>query len=133
MVVCDSRRVVARARRVAMARDAAQVVLLAGVDWLFSNWPSTHIPLLSRSDSLVVLGIANIGIVTHIWLACALPKWSTRRIATTWCDGERERVSPRLSAANQRDPPRTCDEDSSPAMRLGMTPGATPSSPSARG
>ena len=101
MVVCDSRRVVARARRVAMARDAAQVVLLAGVDWLFSNWPSTHIPLLSRSDSLVVLGIANIGIVAHLWLVRALPKWSTRRIATTWCDGERERVSSRASEASR--------------------------------
>jgi hypothetical protein len=93
MVVCDSRRVVARARRVAMARDAAQVVLLAGVDWLFSNWPSTHIPLLSRSDSLVVLGIANIGIVAHLWLMRALPKWSTRRIAATWCEREREWVT----------------------------------------
>ena len=104
MVVFDSRRVVVRARRLAIARDVAQVVLLAGVDWLFSNWPSTHIPLLSRSDSLVVLGIANIGIITHIWLVRALPKWSTRRIAATWCDGERERVSSRVSAANRGTP-----------------------------
>jgi len=93
MVVCDSRRVVARARRVAMARDAAQFVLLAGVDWLFSNWPSTHIPLLSRSDSLVVLGIANAALLAHVWLARTLPKWSTRRIATTWCASERARLS----------------------------------------
>ena len=99
MVVCDSRRVVARARRVAMARDAAQIVLLAGVDWLFSNWPSTHIPLLSRSDSLVVLGIANIAIVAHIWLIRALPKWSTRRIAATWCARERERATPSSPSA----------------------------------
>ena len=89
MVVCDSRRVVARARRVAMARDAAQIVLLAGVDWLFSNWPSTHIPLLSRSDSLVVLGIVNLLIIAHVCLVRALPKWSTRRIAATWCAQER--------------------------------------------
>jgi hypothetical protein len=93
MVVCDSRRVVARARRVAMARDAAQIVLLAGVDWLFSNWPSTHIPLLSRSDSLVVLGIVNLLIVFHIWFMRALPKWRSRRIATTWCARERIRLT----------------------------------------
>ena len=93
MVVCDSRRVVARARRVAMARDAAQLVLLAGVDWLFSNWPSTHIPLLGRSDSLVVLGIANLLIVAHVWLVRALPKWSTRRIAATWCAREQTRIA----------------------------------------
>src|ERR1051326_5491038 len=92
MVVCDSRRVVARARRVAMARDAAQIVLLAGVDWLFSNWPSTHIPLLSRSDSLVVLGIVNMLIIAHVWLVRALPRGRTRRIATTWGARERERA-----------------------------------------
>ena len=92
MVVCDSRRVVARARRVAMARDAAQVVLLAGVDWLFSNWPSTHIPLLSRSDSLVVLGIVNMLTIAHLWLVRAFPRWNTRRIATTWCARERQRL-----------------------------------------
>jgi hypothetical protein len=92
MVVCDSRRVVARARRIAALRDAAQIVLLAGVDWLFSNWPSTHIPLLSRGDSLVVLGIVNVLIITHVWLTRAVPKWKTRRIASTWCDQERARV-----------------------------------------
>ena len=93
MVVCDSRRVVARARRLALARDAAQIVLLAGVDGLFSKWPSTHIPLLSRSDSLVVLGIANLLIFAHIWLVRAIPKWNTRRIATTWCAQERTRTA----------------------------------------
>ena len=92
MVLCDSRRVVARARRVAMARDAVQIVLLAGGDWLFSNWPSTHIPLLSRSDSLVVLGIANFATIAHVWLVRALPKWSTRRIAATWCTAERDKL-----------------------------------------
>jgi hypothetical protein len=100
MVVCDSRRVITHARRVAMARDAAQIVLLAGVDWLFSNWPSTHIPLLSRGDSLVVLGIANLLLISHVWLMRALPKWSTRRIATTWCARERARVT--LSSSSAR-------------------------------
>jgi Kef-type K+ transport system membrane component KefB len=99
MVVCDSRRVIARARRVAFARDAAQIVLLASVDGLFSNFSSTRIPLLSRSDSLVVLGIVNAAILAHVWLARALPKWSTRRIATTWCARERSRVTSPVSSA----------------------------------
>ena len=97
MVVCDSRRVIARARRVAFARDAAQIVLLASVDGLFSNFSSTRIPLLSRSDSLVVLGIANLLIFAHVWLVRALPKWSTRRIAATWCPSEQQRVVTRAS------------------------------------
>jgi len=99
MVVCDSRRVIARARRVAFARDAAQIVLLASVDWLFSNWPSTRIPLLSRIDSLVVLGIVNAALIAHLWLARALPRWSTRRIAATWCAHERARVTSRFSSS----------------------------------
>lgn len=99
MVVCDSRRVIFRARRVAMARDAAQIALLAGVDWLFSNWPSTRIPLLSRGDSLVILGIANAALLAHVWLVRALPKWSMRRIAATWCARERDRVTLRPSSS----------------------------------
>ena len=106
MVVCDSRRVVVRARRVAMARDAAQIVLLASVDWLFSNWPSTHIPLLSRTDSLVVLGIVNMLIIGHVWLVRALPKWSTRRIAATWCTREKEREENHCALRRQRGIPR---------------------------
>jgi len=106
MVVCDSRRVVVRARRVAMARDAAQIVLLASVDWLFSNWPSTHIPLLSRTDSLVVLGIVNMLIIGHVWLVRALPKWSTRRIAATWCAREKEREESHSALRRQRGIPR---------------------------
>ena len=99
MVVCDSRRVITRARRVAFARDAALIVLLACVDGLFSNFPSTRIPLLSRSDSLVVLGIVNAALLAHVWLMRALPRWSTRRIAETWCARERARVTSRSSSA----------------------------------
>lgn len=91
MVVCDSRRVVARARRLAIVRDSAQVVMLAGVDWLFQNWPSTHIPLLTRDDSLVVLGIVNMLTIAHVWASRAWPRWNARRIAATWCVSERKR------------------------------------------
>ena len=91
MVVFDSRRVVVRARRLAIARDVAQVVLLASVDWLFQNWPSTHIPLLSRNDSLVLLGIVNAATVVHIWAIRAIPRWRAYRISATWSPRERAR------------------------------------------
>jgi hypothetical protein len=91
MVVFDSRRVVQRARRIAFARDGAQIVLLAGVDWLFRNWPSTHIPLLDRSDSLVLLGIVNIVALAHVWACRAFPRWRAGRIAATWSAKERAR------------------------------------------
>jgi hypothetical protein len=91
MVVFDSRRVVVRARRLAIARDVAQVALLVAVDWLFQNWPSTHIPLLHRADSLVLLGIVNVVTIAHVWAARAFPRWRARRISTTWSLSERHR------------------------------------------
>jgi hypothetical protein len=91
MVVFDSRRVVWRARRLAIARDVAQIVLLGGVDWLFRTWPSTHIPLLDRTDSLVVLGIVNALTIGHVWMSRAVPRWRAERIAATWNSRERER------------------------------------------
>jgi hypothetical protein len=92
MVVFDSRRVILRARRMAIARDVAQVALLASVDWLFQNWPSTHIPLLHRGDSLVLLGIVNAATIAQLWAARAVPRWRARRIATTWSPIERRRT-----------------------------------------
>ena len=91
MVVFDSRRVILRARRMAVARDVAQLLLLACVDWLFQNWPSTHIPLLGRGDSLVLLGIVNAATLAQVWAARAVPRWRARRIAATWSPRERTR------------------------------------------
>jgi hypothetical protein len=99
MVVFDSRRVILRARRMAVAHDVAQVALLASVDWLFQNWPSTHIPLLGRIDSLVLLGIVNAATIAHIWASRAVPRWRARRISATWSPTERRRAAftpPRL-------------------------------------
>jgi hypothetical protein len=92
MVVFDSWRVVVRARRLAIARDVAQVGLLAAVDWLFQNWPSTHIPLLHRADSLVLLVIVNVVTIAHVWACRAVPRWRARRISATWSIGERRRA-----------------------------------------
>ena len=92
MVVFDSRRVILRARRMAMAHDVAQLVLLASVDWLFQNWPSTHIPMFGRGDSLVLLGIVNAAAVAHVWATRAVPRWRARRISATWSSTERRRA-----------------------------------------
>jgi hypothetical protein len=91
MVVFDSRRVVMRARHIAIARDVAQIALLVAVDWLFQNWPSTHIPLLDRADSLALLGIVNMLTIGHVWTSRAFPRWRARRIAATWSQTERHR------------------------------------------
>ncbi len=101
MVVFDSRRVILRARRMAVARDVAQVVLLACVDWLFQNWPSTHIPLLGRGDSLVLLGIVNAVTIAHVWASRAVPRWRARRISATWCARERDRLTSALSVSRR--------------------------------
>jgi hypothetical protein len=99
MVVFDSRRVVVRARRLAIARDVAQIALLVAVDWLFQNWPSTHIPLLDRIDSLTLLGIVNMVTIAHVWACRAVPRWRAYRISATWCARERERFTSLLSSA----------------------------------
>ncbi|HEX7190947.1 MAG TPA: hypothetical protein VF381_05170 [Thermoanaerobaculia bacterium] len=101
MVVFDSRRVIVRARRMAIARDVAQVMLLAGVDWLFQNWPSTHFPLLQRGDSLVLLGIVNVATIAHVWACRAFPRWRARRISETWSAHERERLMSSVSVSRR--------------------------------
>jgi hypothetical protein len=90
-VVCDARREIKRARRRAMVRDGLQLVLLAGVDYLFMHWPESRLPFLNRAESLVALRGINLLIVADVWITRALPKWSARRIASTWCRSERER------------------------------------------
>ena len=90
-VVFDSRAAIKRARRKAIAHDVLDVALLAAVDYLFIRWPDTHVPLLDRGDSLVFLAAANAALVTYFWMARVMPRWSARRVATTWCLAERAR------------------------------------------
>lgn len=90
-VVFDSRRVIVRARRYALLRDTAHLLLVAAVDWMFVRWPSTHVPLLDRHDSLAVLGALNGLLLGYVWVVRMLPRWSARRIAATWCISERSR------------------------------------------
>jgi hypothetical protein len=97
-VVVDSRRAIIRARRRANARDTAHVLLLGGINYLFVNWPASHVPLLSRADSTLVVAAVNAAIITHILISRVIPRIRAKRIATTWCLSERARFfqPPRL-------------------------------------
>ena len=90
-VVLSSRELVLRARRRAFLRDAANLVLLAIVDYVAIHWPSTHIPFIAREDSVVLLALVNAAFLTQMIMSRLIARWSARRIATTWCLRERAR------------------------------------------
>lgn len=90
-ILLDSRREIARARRWAAARDIANLFFLGAVDYVFLYWPSSHITLLDREQSLLVVAATNGVVLTHMMLSRVFPKWSAKRIATTWCLAERAR------------------------------------------
>ncbi|HET7433483.1 MAG TPA: hypothetical protein VFN10_02085 [Thermoanaerobaculia bacterium] len=90
-VACDARTPIRRARRRAILQDVLQLTLLAGLDWLFLHWPAARVPLLGRTDSLALVGALNVMTIAWMWLVRALPRWTARRMATTWCSTERLR------------------------------------------
>lgn len=90
-VVIDSRVVVARARRRAIVRDTVDFLLLVCVDGLFLRWPGAHVPFLDRGDSLTVVVGLNVMLIAYLWLARSIPRWTARRVATTWSLAERTR------------------------------------------
>jgi hypothetical protein len=90
-VIIDSRAVVARARLRAIVRDVIDLLLLVCVDGLFLRWPLAHVPFLDRYDSLMVLIALNALLLGYVWLARSLPRWTARRVATTWSLAERAR------------------------------------------
>jgi len=87
----DSRRVIRRARRIALARDLAQLTAVAAVDVFFAAVPSTHVPFADRPRSLALLAAFNFAVVVHAVLCRKFPQWSARRTAATWCAAERRR------------------------------------------
>ena len=90
-VVFTTRKAISRARIRANLRDAAQILLLAGVDYFFTQWPSTHIPTFDRSETVLIVLALNVLVLSHIALSRVVPKWTARRIASTWCLAERAR------------------------------------------
>lgn len=101
-VVFDSRSAVKRARRRAAIRDAAQLMILAGVDWLFVRWPYAHVPGLDRWHSVLVVAVLNAAVLTHVIVSRTFPRWTARRIAASWCLAERAR----FFSASRRELPR---------------------------
>jgi len=91
IVVSDTRIAIMQARRRAALHDILHLILLGAVDTLFLRFPSTHIPALDRHDSLLLLGAVNGAMVAWLWLARVLPRWTARRIATSWSETERQR------------------------------------------
>ena len=90
-VVFESRRVVTSARRRAVVRDVFDLLLLAGVDWLFMRWPHAHVPALDRDQTALIVAAANALVITFIWTSRALPRWRARRVASTWSASEKNR------------------------------------------
>jgi hypothetical protein len=95
-VVCDAHAAIRKARRRAIARDVAQIVLIACIDYLFVRWPESHIPGLNRLQSFIALEAINALILADIWITRALPAWTARRIAATWSRSEREKFQRRV-------------------------------------
>ena len=95
-IVCNAHNEIRKARRRAIARDVAQVVMLAAVDILFVHWPESRMPFLDRAHSLTILRTINALIVADLWLTRAVPRWTAKRIASTWCKAEREKFERRL-------------------------------------
>ena len=90
-VVCDAHDAIRRARRRAWIRDGLQLALLFAVDSLFVHWPDSRLPFLDRGASLAFLRGVNLAIAAHLVLVRAVPRWTARRIASTWCRSERDR------------------------------------------
>ncbi len=92
VVVADSRRVIAKARRRAVFRDTFDLLLLGLVDVLFLRWPHAHVPMFGRGESLELLLALNVVLFAYLWFVRAFPRWKARRVSATWCAAERTRL-----------------------------------------
>jgi hypothetical protein len=90
-IVFESRRVIASARRRAVAHDVFDLLLLAGVDGLFLRWPHAHLPVLGREETMLVLLGVNALLIAYMWSSRAIPRWRAKRLAATWSVSERNR------------------------------------------
>ncbi|HVR39220.1 MAG TPA: hypothetical protein VMU84_08985 [Thermoanaerobaculia bacterium] len=90
-IVCRSGGAILSARRRATLRDAGQLFLLAGVDYLYYGWLDARLPFLDREHSFAIIASLNITMLAWVWLCRAIPRWSAKRVASTWCLSERAR------------------------------------------
>lgn len=89
--VYDPAPVIRTARRSRTVRDAIDLLFLAVLDTFFFLWPATHIPMMSRRASAVLLIIVHALVLTHIVTSRIFPKWRARKIASTWSEAERRK------------------------------------------
>jgi hypothetical protein len=92
-IVIESRNVIRRARLRATLRDVADLLLLLVVDALFIRWPRAHVPLLDRHDTVLALFSLNVLLIAYVWLSRQVPQWHARRVSSTWCPTERQRIT----------------------------------------
>jgi len=92
-ISCESRRVIASARRRAALRDTFDLLILAAVDGLFLRWPHAHIPAIGRDQTALVVAGVNAVVLTYMWSARAFPRWRARRVASTWSTSEQNRFA----------------------------------------
>ena len=72
-------------------REAFQLALMVIVDLLFVTWQSSRFPLMDRVHSIEFLLAWNAAFIAQLCLSRIIPLWSARRVASTWCPGERMR------------------------------------------
>jgi hypothetical protein len=101
-VVFASASVIRRARLRALGRDVFDLTLLIAVDVFFIRWPYARVPLLDRPHSLELLVGMNLVLIAYLWVSRTLPRWRARRVAGTWCDAERERLTSSLQSRGSR-------------------------------
>ena len=92
-ISCESRRVIASARRRAAFRDTFDLLILAAVDGLFLRWPHAHIPTMGRDQTALIVAAINALVLTYMWSARAFPRWRARRVASTWSISEQNRFA----------------------------------------
>jgi hypothetical protein len=101
-VVFTSAPVIRRARRMALARDILDILLLLAVDYFFVSWPYARLPLMNRYDSLELLVVVNAIFAGYLWIARAFPRWRARRVAGSWSPREQERLMVSLQSRASR-------------------------------
>lgn len=89
----DARGFIRSARRRAFLGDLIDVSLLLVVDLLVASWAGARFPFFTRADSLAILVLLNVALIGSFWLRRRVNQWRARRVAATWTNSERERVS----------------------------------------
>ncbi len=101
-IVFASAPVIRRARRIALARDAFDVLLLAAVDYFIVHWPYARLPWMNRHDSLELLVGLNVVFAGYLWIARSFPRWRAQRVAATWRPQEQDRLMSSLRSRAYR-------------------------------